>query len=174
MWKWIKIPKGVALLAFVLPWMTVSCSGNELISATGFGLAFGKFTSNLPADSAVTAAVHNNLLLILALGAIAIGLVVACLPRTKASPVLLAAASAAGIALIWLGTSRYSKSALLAEAAKRRGRTARLLDFASGIDDSAANLIHIQWHSGFYLAVAALAAAAVMAVLAMGERAPQP
>ncbi|MET0309443.1 MAG: hypothetical protein ABW023_12105 [Sphingomonas sp.] len=170
MWKWIKVPKGIALLAFFLPWMTVSCSGNEMISATGFGLAFGKFTTDLPADNALTASgAQTNLLLILALVAIVVGLLLAFLPRGKTSTALLAATSIAGIALIWLGTSRYSKSAVLAEAAKHRGRTTRLLDFASGIDRSAANLIQVHWHPGLYLAVAALVATAIMALISYNE-----
>ena len=45
MWKWIKIPKAIALLAFLLPWMTVSCQNQPLAKASGIGLAFGHVTT---------------------------------------------------------------------------------------------------------------------------------
>jgi hypothetical protein len=176
MWKWIKVPKGIALLAFVLPWMTVSCSGNKLISATGFGLAFGHYTAEVANERVATASSDAvmNPWLILALVAIVIGLALSFLRRGKGSALLVAATSAAGVVLIWLGTARYSKSAVLAEAARHRSRTARLIDFAGDIDRSASNLIQIHWHLGFYLAVAALAAAFVMALISYGERGAEP
>lgn len=169
MWKWIKVPKGIALVAFVLPWMTVSCSGTRLISATGFDLAFGHYTAEGPFErsASVSSDATMNLWLILALAAIVIGLIVSLRPRGKANALVLAAASAAGVALIWLGTMRYSKSALLAEAAKHGRR--RLGDLSTGVDRTAASMIQVDWHFGFYLALFALIAAGVMAWLAYSE-----
>lgn len=173
MWKWIKIPKGIALVAFALPWMTVSCSGTRLISTTGFGLAFGRYTADVPLNRAASASsrAEMNLWLILALAAIVIGLIVSLRPSGKANALVLTAASAAGVALIWLGTMRYSKSALLAEAARRGGDRARdLNDFATGMDRTAAAMIQVDWHFGFYLAMLALIAAGVMAWLSYSGR----
>lgn len=172
MWKWIKVPKGIALVAFVLPWMTVSCSGTKLLSATGLGLAFGRYTADVPLDRAATASSSAaiNPWLILALAAIVVGLVISLRPAGKANALLLAAASAAGVGLIWLGTMRYSKSALLAEAAKRGGRATGLDDLAGSMDRTANAIIRIDWHFGFYLAVLALIAAGVMAWLTYSGR----
>jgi len=170
MWKWIKVPKGIALLAFILPWMTVSCSGTKLISATGFDLAFGKFTSNLPVDSAVTTSgVQHNLLLILAMLVIAAGLLLSFLRRGKSSALLVAGTSAAGFGLIWLGTSRYSKSAVLAEASKRR-EGIDLFGIAGRVDRTINATIQVDWHFGFYLALLALLTAAAMALLVFSGR----
>jgi len=170
MWKWIKVPKGIALLAFALPWMTVSCSGTKLLSATGLGLAFGSYTAEISSERVATASSHaaTNPWLILALAAIAIGLIVSLLPRSKANAFLLATISAAGVALIWLGTMRYSKSTILAEAGRRPFRGGFGEEF--GIDRTAASLIRIDWHFGFYLALGALVVAGVMAWLSYGGR----
>ena len=59
MWKWIRIPKGIALLAFLLPWMTVSCSGQKLVEASGFGLAFGRVSAMGRASQASDGASMN-------------------------------------------------------------------------------------------------------------------
>lgn len=172
MWKWIKVPKGIALLAFILPWMTVSCSGTKLISATGFGLAFGSYTADVPSDRVATATsgAAINVWLILALVAILIGLVVSLRPSGKSNALFLAGASAAGVVLIWLGTMRYSKSVILAEAAKRGGRATGLDEFGSSLDRSASAMIQVEWHFGFYLAILALIAAGVMAWLTYSGR----
>lgn len=172
MWKWIKIPKGIALVAFILPWMTVSCSGTKLISASGFGLAFGHYTAEVQTERVATASSNAamNLWLILALVAIVVGLIVSLRAAGKANALVVMASSAAGLALIWLGTARYDKSTILAEAARRGGRATGLEEFSNGVDRTAAALIRIDWHFGFYLAVAALVAATVMAWLSYSGR----
>ncbi|MBC9031225.1 zinc ribbon domain-containing protein [Sphingomonas sp. JC676] len=172
MWKWIKVPKIVALLAFILPWMTVSCSGTKLISATGFGLAFGRYTAEVSSERIATASSNAvmNPWLILALVAIVVGLIVSLRSSSKASALFLTAASSAGVALIWLRTMRYSKTTILAEAAKRGRRATGFDPFSDGVDRTAASLIHIEWHFGFYLAVLTLVAAGVMAWLTNSGR----
>lgn len=42
----VRIAKVVALLAFVLPWVAVSCQGVDLATASGIELIQGKMTSN--------------------------------------------------------------------------------------------------------------------------------
>jgi hypothetical protein len=116
MWRWIKVPKAVALLAFLLPWMSVSCSNNKLVSATGFGLTTGEFTSELPGR--VPAAGEWNLYLVIAIVAIAAGLIVAFLRRGRVTAGLSLGTSAAALLFIWLGTSRYTKTAVLEQASK--------------------------------------------------------
>lgn len=160
MWKWIKVPKGIALLAFLMPWMTVSCSGNPVISASGFGLAFGKFTSNLPQQGMQDPAGGSiNLWLILALVAIIVGLVISFQPSAKEKAGGLLASSGAALLLIWVGTSRYGKSEILAEAAKKGGNS------SNTFDRTAAAMIQVDWHLGFWLAILSLIAAGVMAWL---------
>ena len=116
MWKWIRIPKGIALAAFLLPWMTVSCSNQKIAEASGLGLAFGRITAMGQASQAGNGAAMN-LWLILALLAIAGGLFL-LFTRGREAAKLVAGTSAAALLLIIIGTWRYSKEAILAEAAK--------------------------------------------------------
>jgi hypothetical protein len=159
MWRWIKVPKAIALLAFLLPWMSVSCSNNQLVSATGFGLTIGKFTSQLPGNRTPSGG-DWNLLLVVAIAAIVAGLIIAFLRRGKTA--LSLTTSATALLFLWLGTSRYTKSALLEQAAKSRG--------TSEIEQAAAAMINVHWHYGFWLAVAALVIAGAMAALVYSGR----
>ncbi|SBV32139.1 conserved membrane protein of unknown function [uncultured Sphingopyxis sp.] len=160
MWKWIRVPKGVALLAFLLPWMTVSCSEQKLVEATGFGLAFGRVSAMGQAAQASDGA-SMNLWLILALLAIAGGLALLFLKgREAAKPVL--GTTIAAIILIFVGTWRYSKDAILAEAA-RNGQN-------SGADQAALAMIQVNWEIGYWLALLSLIVAAVMAWLVMNGK----
>lgn len=157
MWRWIKVPKAVALLAFLLPWMSVSCSNNQLVSATGLGLTMGKFTSELPGRAPSTG--EWNLYLVIAIAAIVIGLVTAFLRRGRVAAGLSLSTTAAALLFIWLGTSRYTKSAVLEQASKTRATG------VSEMEQAAAAMIHVHWHYGYWLAVGALLAAGGMAAL---------
>jgi hypothetical protein len=151
--------------------MTVSCSGTKLISATGFGLAFGRYTAEVSSERIATASSDAvlNPWLILALVAIVVGLVLSFLRRGKGSALLVASTSAAGVVLIWLGTGRYSKSAVLAEASKHR-EGIDLFGIAGRVDRTINATIQVDWHFGFYLALLALIAAAAMALLVFSGR----
>lgn len=162
MWRWIKIPKAVALLAFLLPWMSVSCSKNTVVSATGFGLTFGKFTSNLPNDALSNG--NWNLWLVIALAAIVAGLVVAFLRRSKIGAALSLATTGAALAFLGLGMSRYTKTALLEQGSRTPGVA------GSEMGQAAAAMIHVNWHYGLWLAVAALILAGIMAALVFSGR----
>ncbi|MHA4836236.1 hypothetical protein [Sphingopyxis sp. MSC1_008] len=160
MWKWIRVPKGIALLGFLLPWMTVNCSGQKLVEASGFGLAFGRVTAMGQAAKASDGA-SLNIWLILALLAIVGGLVLLFLKGREAAKLVLGT-SVAAIALIFVGTYRYGKDAILADAAKD-GRN-------SGMDEAALAMIQVHWEIGYWLALLALIAAAAMAWLVMSGK----
>ncbi|MEQ8310224.1 MAG: hypothetical protein RIA72_05940 [Sphingopyxis sp.] len=160
MWKWIRIPKGIALVAFLLPWMTISCSEQKIAEATGFGLAFGNITTMGRAASAGDGA-SMNLLLILALLAIAGGLFL-LFTRGREAAKLVLGTSAAALVLIFLGTWRYSKDAIMAEAAKNGG--------GGDMDRAAMAMIQVNWEIGYWLALFALIAAAAMAWIVMSGR----
>lgn len=164
MWKWIKVPKGIALVAFVLPWFTVSCSGTKIVSATGFGIAFGRFTSELPNTDKTPGAGELNYLVLLALIAVAIGLAIAFTPQTRQKAAALIGTSVAALVLLWAGTLKYSKSTILAEAAKKNGGQ------TNEMSEAAMAMIRIDWQFGYWLAILSLLAAGVMAWLAFSGR----
>lgn len=159
MWKWIRIPKGIALVAFLLPWMTISCSEQKIAEATGFGLAFGNVTTMGRATSAGDGAAMN-LWLVLALLAIAGGLFL-LFTRGREAAKLVLGTSVAALVLIFLGTWRYSKDAIMAEAAKNGG---------GDMDRAAMAMIQVNWEIGYWLALFALIAAAAMAWIVMSGK----
>lgn len=159
MWKWIRIPKGIALVAFLLPWMTISCSEQKIAEATGFGLAFGNVTTMGRAASAGDGA-SMNLLLILALLAIAGGLFL-LFTRGREAAKLVLGTSVSALLLIFLGTWRYGKDAIMAEAAKNGG---------GDLDRAAMAMIEVNWEIGYWLALFALIAAAAMAWIVMSGK----
>jgi hypothetical protein len=160
MWKWIRIPKGIALLAFLLPWMTISCSNQKIAEASGFGLAFGRISAMGQAAQAGDGA-GMNWWLILALVAIAGGLFL-LFTRGRESAKLVVGTSAAALLLILVGTWRYSKDAILSQAGKAGS--------GNDMDQAALAMIQINWHFGYWLALLALAASAVMAWLVMSGK----
>ena len=175
MWKWIKIPKAIAIVAFFLPWMTISCSNQPLVTASGLDLTLGQLKAANAGLGAMSAGPPPqgqgvSIWLILAIAAIVIGLVVACMQRSRRNSLIVTASSAAAVVLIWLGTSKYSNSALGAEIAKnanKNGGMGGLGGGPSGMDPQAmaqtmAAGIRIDWHFGFWLTILMLVLAAAM------------
>jgi hypothetical protein len=175
MWKWIKIPKGIALLAFFLPWMTVSCAGQPLASASGWGLATGNITM---AGSVPTGAQSMNIAFIIAIIAIIAGLVMSFRNDGVAHKVVIGT-SVIAFAAILIGSSMVSSgiSSKIAEAAAKRGGGAG----ASGGDAGAmmgmgsggpniASMIKVEWQMGYWVTLLCLIAAGGMAFMAMTGR----
>ena len=161
MWKWIKIPKIGALVAFFMPWLTVSCSGMSVASATGWQLAFGGYShAASEAASKAPSSGGGNLWLLLAILVIVGGIWIAFLQQSKRRSRNLALSSAAALLLIWLGTARYSTSALMAEAARNADN-----GFSGTIDQATLAMIQFKWEFGYWLTVLSLIAATVMATI---------
>lgn len=163
MWQWVKAAKGVALVAFFLPWMTVSCTSTELMHASGWDLAMGKpkltpQLAQLAGDQIDRGGAHPSVWLLLALAAIAIGLILAFRSARSGAPAVIATAIAA-LLLVSIGTQRLGSEALT-QAAARGG----------GLDAALALQIRIDWKIGFWLCLLALAAAAVLAGMSMARR----
>ncbi|WP_419808700.1 hypothetical protein [Sphingomonas sp.] len=166
MWQWVKACKGVALVAFFLPWMTVSCTSTELMRASGWDLAIGKpklspELAQLAGDRAMQSDAHLSVWLLLALAAIVVGLIVAFRPARTGAPVVVAT-SIAAVVLGWVGTQRLSTEAI-AKASARGGRT-------TGLDRAMAAQIHVDWQFGVWLCLLALIAAAVLAAMSLSRR----
>ena len=140
--------------------MTISCSNQKIAEASGFGLAFGRISAMGQAASASDGA-SMNLWLILALVAIAGGLFLLFTKGREAAKLVLGT-SVAALVLILVGTWRYSKDAIMAEAAKDGSN--------GGMDQAALAMIQVNWHFGYWLVLLALIAAAVMAWLVMSGK----
>lgn len=159
MWKWIKIPKIGAFIAFFMPWLTVSCSSMQVASATGWQLAVGGY-SHAASDIASKAPPpgSGNGWLLLAILLIVAGIWIAFLKPSKQRSLRAAIISGVALLFVWIGTARYSTPALIAEASKNGG-------FSGSVDQASAAMIQFRWEIGFWLTVVALLAGCVMAAL---------
>ncbi|MES2046423.1 MAG: hypothetical protein V4475_21330 [Pseudomonadota bacterium] len=157
MWSWIKIPKGIALAAFFLPWVTVSCSQQKLISASGWQLATGRVS--FFGDAAQANNNHPNIYIALALISVIAGLVLSFGPARRTLWTL--ATSLAGLLLIWLGTRDLTGQSIAQRAAEQRHET---------LDAAVASVIRVEWQWGYWLTNIALIVAAVLAWMAMTGR----
>ena len=157
MWGWVKIPKGIALAAFFLPWVTVSCSQRKLISASGWQLATGRVS--FFGDAAQANNNHPNLYIVLALIAVIAGLVLSFGPARRALSTLVT--SLVALLFIWLGTRGLTGQSIAERAAEQRHET---------LDEAVASVIRVEWQWGYWLANVALIAAAILAWMAMTGR----
>jgi hypothetical protein len=165
-----RIAKLVALLLFVLPWVTVSCADQTIVSMTGVDLATGhvNMAANPMGGAAMTAPAQHNGDIFVILGAVLIlaGLAVGFV--LKGAKGALAGAACAGLAAI-----------LLAYTVLVRIKAQAVADSSSSAGNSGgfntqqiADMIHVNIQIGFYLCLAALIAAVVFDVLAMKGGAP--
>lgn len=159
MWRYVKIPKAIALLAFLLPWMTVSCSNTKVAEANGWELVLGRIRPVMQAASeAPSHADKLNYYLAAAVALIVVGLILSLMRKRVAA--LVVATSLGALALIWAGAQQYTPQRL-ADAAKRGGE--------AGMDEIATSVIRIDWQIGYWVALGALAVAAVLAFLAIRD-----
>jgi hypothetical protein len=147
-----RVAQTVALLAFLLPWVTVSCQGQVLASVSGANLALGSVTVRNPMTGvAESHSSSPDLAILLALLMIAGGLVLTFRAEWPKAALANLAGSAVALVLI-VYKVLLAGSATAASAASRRG------DFDSGF----ARMISVDTAIGFWLACLALAAALLL------------
>jgi hypothetical protein len=147
-----RIAKTIALLSFLLPWVTVSCAGQPLVSINGLSLISGRMTMRDPMSGAVrTQHGSAEVLILLAVLAIGIALFVSfVLPRRRAA---LAAIWSSSAALLMIVIEVFVRiPAAVRQSAARGGRGNRF-------DPSMDAMISVNGAIGFWLCVLALAAA---------------
>lgn len=168
-----RIAKVVALLLFVLPWVTVSCAEQTLISMSGLDLATGSVTMTNPmtgvSESPPGAARGGDMLVII--GAVLILLSLAATFVLKGRTGAMAAIGGtllAGAALAYTVLVRIPDSAREGALAGGGGSASQGMNQAQ-----IAEMIRVNIEIGFWLVLAALAAAVVLNFLAMkGLNAP--
>jgi hypothetical protein len=145
-----RVAKVVALLGFVLPWLTVSCSGQPLATASGLDLVLGHLSFRDPLSGHLQ---HQSgapsVLLILALAAIVTGLILTFLLRGRPAAMAVIATASAAFVLSIAG-----------EAAEKQIPRAGRTEEGHAWDAQTAALIHYSDRYGFLLTLAALAVAA--------------
>lgn len=159
--------KMVALLLFLLPWVTVSCAEQRLVSLSGLDLATGSVTVTNPMTGQSTTPPGSgdpDMAVLIAALLIAATLIAGfVLKRRQGALVSMAGLAAAG-ALIC-----YSVLYRLPE----RARESATADSAQGISEQQiADLIRVEVATGFWLTLVALLAAIVFTFLARSQAPP--
>jgi hypothetical protein len=168
-----RIAKVVALLLFVLPWVTVSCADQTLASMTGVDLATGHINmaaNPLGGPSSAAPAQHSGDLLVI-IGALLIvaGLVLSFILR--GSKGAMAAAACAALAAISLA---YAVMVRLPGAARADAMTGAGGGGGAGgpTPEQIAQMIKVNVQVGFYLCLAALIAAVLFDFMATRGNSP--
>ncbi|MGD9967934.1 MAG: hypothetical protein AB7T59_15540 [Hyphomonadaceae bacterium] len=101
-----RLGKLVALLGFFLPWVTVSCSGTEILNATGWQLMTGDPQPAGPLEGASrqeTEDAEPAVVIIAAFAVIIIGLVCSFFTRAQAAAITMLVTSVLGIGVSYYG-----------------------------------------------------------------------
>lgn len=163
-----RIAKVVALLLFVLPWVTISCAEQTLISMSGVDLATGSVTMTNPvtgASESPPGAGKGDMLVIA--GALLILLSLAATFVVKGRIGSIAAIAGTGLAAAALA---YTVLVRIPVSAREGAVTGGGSGGGSGMSEAQlAEMIHVNVEVGFWLVLAALAAAIVFDVLAMNQ-----
>jgi hypothetical protein len=102
-----RIGKVVALLGFFLPWVTVSCSNTDILTATGWQLMTGDPQPAGPltgmADQSQTEDAEPSVIIIAAFAVILIGLISAIFTRAQTAAITMLVTAVLGIGISYYG-----------------------------------------------------------------------
>jgi hypothetical protein len=150
-----RIAKVVAIVGFLLPWVTYSCSGQPLLTATGFDLATGQLAIHNPMNGAIEQ--HSgapDVWLTVAGGVIILGLLIGLLGGARDAAGLMLITSLAALALSVLGMQ--SAHNLRQQQASANSNQV--------FDQAAVAMVTVQNRSGYYVTLISLVTAAVLCV----------
>jgi len=167
-----RIAKLVALFAFFLPWILVSCSGNEIAHGSGWDMMVGHLH---PSDqiNGLQAQFGNErsqqeldrpapeIFAIAAFAVIALGLLVSFALKRRAAAVAMLATSLLGIGLSF-GAFEHIKAAMneqVEHAERKHHNSLGGIDLSGSVESA----VRIEKQEGFWLTIIALVAAATMA-----------
>ena len=173
-----RVAKLVALLAFFLPWILVSCSGNEIAHGSGWDMMVGHLQ---PSDqiNGLQAQFGNEhsqqqmdrpapeFFAIAAFAVIAVGLLVSFAMKRRAAAGVMLATSLLGIALCF-GAFEHIKSAMheQVEHAARKQHNQLGIDLGGSVESA----VRFEKQEGFWVTIIALVVAATMSGAALTMR----
>lgn len=171
-----RIGKIVALLGFFLPWVTVSCSDTQLLTATGWQLMTG---DPQPAGPLVGAENQNRaedaepaIIIIAAFAVILIGLAISVFTRAK-----IAAAAMLTAAVLGIGISYYGVENMRGELRREISNQPDPRTLASNtpsqdthISDLVAAEITVKEEEGYMVTHGGLLLAAIFSLLTLFRR----
>ena len=170
-----RIAKLVALLAFFLPWVTVSCSSTEMMNATGWQLMIGDPQpagpfSNVESDRDPEPAPLVIAAFVVVLAGLAASLVTR--GRTAALSIVAGAVLGAGLAYASVQNLRSEMQREISEAQDEQGGGAPFIsaEQQDELSRSVAEQIRVEEQEGYWLTLGALLLAALFAMLTLMSR----
>ncbi len=173
-----RIAKFVALLAFFLPWVTVSCSGTDVMTATGWQLMTGD-----PQPAGPFANVESERgdpdpapLVIAAFVVVLVGLAFSMLTRGRSAASTLLASAVLGVGLCYFSivNMRSEMQREIASAQAERSEPVDTPFFTAEqqreLSRTVSEQIEVAEEEGYWLTLGALLLAALFAVLTLASR----
>ena len=158
--------KLIALLCFLLPWITVSCADQTLVSMSGYDLAAGSVTVHNPMTGEVRHppdAEHPEwpvlIAAVLIVGALAASFLLA---RAQAALAAIGALAAAAVLICYSVFNRVPARINASSAS----------DAAEGLNRDLGHLIRVETSLGFWLTLAAVVGAIVATWMSRKETPP--
>lgn len=166
-----RVAKGAALLGFVLPWVTVSCSGTEILSATGVQLMSG---DPQPAGPLAGQDMNNEdtepaVLVIAACVLLALGLVASFFTKGRVAATVLIIGGLGGAGLTYYSVENMQGE--LTRQISENQDTGGLLSArdARQMSEAVAGAIRVEKEEGYWLTLGAALLAALLGLLAIAS-----
>ena len=171
-----RVEKLAALLGFVRPWVTVSCSGTEILTATGWQLMTG---DPQPAGPLQGRQANGDMdpapLVIIAFGVIALGLGLSFLPKAKIAAAALLIGGLGGAGMTYYSVQQL-KSELARELSERAAgaiRAATIRSRRAAMTRLRRRRQRVEEEEGVWATIGAALAGALMGLLVLaGGRKP--
>lgn len=176
-----RLGKLVALLGFFLPWVTVSCSGTEILSATGWQLMTGDPQPAGPlegmADQRQQAEDSEPAIIIIAAFAVVlIGLGTSLFARAQTAAISMLVCAVLGIGISYYGVENM-RSELRREITESQGEQQSVADtpFFSAdqqreLSSAVASSIKVEEQEGYIVTHGGLVLAAIFSLLTLFRR----
>ncbi|MGE0532684.1 MAG: hypothetical protein AB7G40_18290 [Hyphomonadaceae bacterium] len=176
-----RLGKLVALLGFFLPWVTVSCSGTEILSATGWQLMTGDPQPAGPlegmADQRQQAEDSEPAIIIIAAFAVVlIGLGTSLMTRTQTAAISMLVCAVLGIGISYYGVENM-RSELRREITESQGEQQSVADapFFSAdqqreLSSAVASSIKVEEQEGYIVTHGGLVLAVIFSLLTLFRR----
>lgn len=180
-----RVAKLVALLGFILPWVVVSCSGTEILQATGIQLMTGDLQPTAafeqaqaqgqaqPSGEGSDENLDPSIPAIAAFAAIAIGLLLSLVTKGRAAAGAIMITAIAGLGLSYYAVDKLGAD-LASSMEQSSGQSQSQSDnpFASGGPSPSQMPFQVEEKEGYWLTMGALGAALILALLMLGAAAP--
>lgn len=172
-----RIAKFLALLAFFLPWVTVSCSNTEILHATGWQLMTGDPQPAGPLEHSQDQLkdIKPSIAVIAAFGLILIGLGASLLNRAQSAAIAMLVSAVLAIGVTYFGMAQLQTELRNQISGAQAHRQVDENAFISPetqreLSRSVADNISVRKEDGYWLTLGALALAALFSLLTLMRR----